>query len=153
MRNTPAAPAESSTSASASSLPRTSTLRSRPWSRREERSCAGASSRRAFRTRTSPIRTATRSRSGLSEDAPHYRTDLAWIHHAGFSEFARVSSAGVLASLKAHDIREGLIVDIGCGSGVLARALTDAGYDVLGIDASPAMIELARVTAPAAQFE
>jgi SAM-dependent methyltransferase len=89
----------------------------------------------------------------LSEDAPHYRTDLAWIHHAGFSEFARVASAGVIASLKAHDIREGLIVDIGCGSGVLARALTDAGYDVLGIDASPAMIELARTTAPAAQFE
>lgn len=89
----------------------------------------------------------------MSEEKPHYRTNLAWIHHAGFSEFARVASAGVLASLKAHDIREGLIADIGCGSGVLARSLTDAGYDVLGIDASPAMIELARVTASAAQFE
>jgi len=94
-----------------------------------------------------------RSRSGLSEERPHYGTDLAWIHHAGFSEFARVASAGVIASLEAHGIREGLIIDIGCGSGVLARALTDAGYDVLGIDASPAMIELARVTAPAAHFE
>lgn len=89
----------------------------------------------------------------LATTEPYYGTDLAWIHHAGFSEFARVASAGVIASLEAHDIREGLIVDIGCGSGVLARALTDAGYDVLGIDASPAMIELARVTAPAARFQ
>jgi SAM-dependent methyltransferase len=89
----------------------------------------------------------------LSEGKPPYGTDLAWIHHAGFSEFAILASRGVIASLKAHDIREGLIADIGCGSGVLARALTDAGYDVLGIDASTAMIELARATAPAARFE
>jgi len=86
-------------------------------------------------------------------DPPHYRTDLAWIHHAGFSEFATLASRGILASLQSHDIREGLVVDIGCGSGILARALTDADYTVLGIDASPAMIELARVTAPAAHFE
>jgi SAM-dependent methyltransferase len=89
----------------------------------------------------------------LSENRSHYRTDLAWIHHTGFSEFAREASAGVIAALTARGIREGLIVDIGCGSGVLARVLTDAGYAVLGIDASPAMIDLARVTAPAAHFE
>lgn len=89
----------------------------------------------------------------MSEEHPHYRTDLAWIHHTGFSEFARQASAGVVDSLHAHGIHEGLIVDIGCGSGILARALTDAGYAVLGIDASPAMIELARITAPAARFE
>ena len=78
-----------------------------------------------------------------------YRDDLAWIHHAGFSEFAQSAAPGVIALLP----RDGLVVEIGCGSGVLARALTDAGYDVFGIDASPAMIELARVHAPAARFE
>ncbi|HEU4886386.1 MAG TPA: class I SAM-dependent methyltransferase [Thermoanaerobaculia bacterium] len=77
-----------------------------------------------------------------------YRDDLAWIHHAGFSEFARSAAPGVIALLP-----KGLIVDVGCGSGVLARALTDAGFEVLGIDASPAMIELARVHAPDARFE
>jgi SAM-dependent methyltransferase len=77
-----------------------------------------------------------------------YRHDLAWIHHAGFSEFARSAAPGVIALLPP----QGLIVEIGCGSGVLARALTDAGFDVLGIDASPDMIELARVHAPAARF-
>ena len=89
----------------------------------------------------------------MSEDRPYYQTDLAWIHHTGFSEFATLASRGILASLQSHRIREGLIVDIGCGSGILARALTDSGYAVLGIDASPAMIDLARVTAPAARFD
>jgi hypothetical protein len=44
-------------------------------------------------------------------------------------------------------------VEIGCGSGVLARELTDSGFAVLGFDASPAMVELARGTAPAGHFE
>jgi SAM-dependent methyltransferase len=89
----------------------------------------------------------------LSENRPYYDRDLAWIHHTGFSEFATLASRGVIATLAAHGIHDGLIVDIGCGSGVLARALTDAGFNVLGIDASPAMIELARTTAPAARFD
>jgi SAM-dependent methyltransferase len=42
-------------------------------------------------------------------------------------------------------------VELGCGSGILARELTRAGFDVLGFDASPAMIALARETAPAAR--
>lgn len=82
-----------------------------------------------------------------------YRTDLAYIHHAGFSEFAEAAASGVLELLWRHGIREGLVVDAGCGSGILARELTRAGFDVLGIDASPAMIELARETAPRARFE
>lgn len=83
----------------------------------------------------------------------HYRDDLAWIHHAGFSEFAHAAAPGVISLLREHGVADGLVIDIGCGSGVLSRALTDAGYDVLGIDASPAMIGLARVTAPNARFE
>jgi len=79
-----------------------------------------------------------------------YRDDLAWIHHAGFSEFAESAAPWILRLLEK---RTGLVVDIGCGSGVLARALTNAGHDVLGIDASPSMIALARETAPRARFE
>lgn len=77
-----------------------------------------------------------------------YGNDLAWIHHTGFSEFAESAAPWLIRNLP-----HGLIVDVGCGSGVLARELTRAGFDVLGFDASPSMIALARETAPNARFE
>lgn len=82
-----------------------------------------------------------------------YGPDLAYIHHAGFSEFAEAAAPGVLEILWRRDLRDGLVVELGCGSGILARELTRAGFDVLGFDASPAMIALARTTAPDARFE
>ena len=81
-----------------------------------------------------------------------YGDDLAHVHHAGFGGFARDAAPGVLAMLRAAGIGRGLVVDLGCGSGIWARALTDAGYDVLGIDVSPAMIRIARRVAPDARF-
>lgn len=82
----------------------------------------------------------------------NYDIDLAWIHHSGFSEFAESAAPGMLAILAKHGVAGGTIVDAGCGSGVLARALTRAGFDVTGFDASPAMIAIARETAPDASF-
>lgn len=81
-----------------------------------------------------------------------YGKDLAFIHNAGFSTFVREASSGILRALRQRNIRRGLIVDLGCGSGLLARALTRAGYDVLGVDLSTAMLELARQQAPKARF-
>jgi SAM-dependent methyltransferase len=49
-------------------------------------------------------------------------------------------------------IRDGLVVDLGCGSGQWARELVDAGYRVLGIDISEAMVELSRNRVPEAEF-
>lgn len=82
-----------------------------------------------------------------------YGVDLAWIHHTGFGEFAESASRGILEILWKHAIDRGLVLDVGCGSGILSRELTRAKFDVIGFDASPAMIDLARVTAPAARFE
>ena len=80
-----------------------------------------------------------------------YRDDLAYIHHAGFSEFAESAAPGVIAVLRKHGVRK--VVEMGCGSGVLARELTGAGFDVHGFDASPSMIAIARETAPRARFD
>jgi SAM-dependent methyltransferase len=63
---------------------------------------------------------------------------------------ARRAAATVLAAL--GDRPRGLVVDLGCGSGILARALTDAGWPVLGVDPSPAMLAIASEQAPAATF-
>jgi SAM-dependent methyltransferase len=81
-----------------------------------------------------------------------YATDLAYIHHAGFSDFARSAAPGLRAILRRNRVRSGLVVDLGCGSGVLARELTAAAYDVLGVDLSPAMTALARRHAPRGRF-
>jgi SAM-dependent methyltransferase len=54
--------------------------------------------------------------------------------------------------LDRNGIHHGLVVDLGCGSGLWARKLVDAGYRVLGIDISEAMIELSRNRVPEAEF-
>jgi SAM-dependent methyltransferase len=73
-----------------------------------------------------------------------YSTDLAYIHDAGFSDFARRAAPEIVAIFRGYGIRRGLVVDVGCGSGVLASHLIEAGYRVLGIDRSAAMIRLGR---------
>ena len=82
-----------------------------------------------------------------------YQGDLAYIHDQGFGEFARGSAPGLLQLFQRHGITGGLIVDLGCGSGIWANALSDAGYQVIGVDISPAMIELAQQRAPNARFQ
>jgi SAM-dependent methyltransferase len=84
--------------------------------------------------------------------ADAYQNDLAYIHDNGFGGFARSSAPGLLSLFRQNGITEGVIVDLGCGSGISARALADSGYEVVGVDISPAMIELARQRVPEATF-
>jgi SAM-dependent methyltransferase len=81
-----------------------------------------------------------------------YSRDLAYIHDSGFGDFAKTSAPWLLETLRANGIDRGLVVDLGCGSGIWAGELSRAGYDVLGIDISPAMIEIARKRAPRGEF-
>ena len=81
-----------------------------------------------------------------------YGEDLAYIHDVGHADFALDSAPGIKMILERSGIREGLIVDLGCGTGILARELVDAGYDVLGIDISESMVEIARKRTPEAEF-
>jgi len=81
-----------------------------------------------------------------------YGEDLAYIHDVGHADFALDSAPGIKGILERSGIREGLVVDLGCGTGLLARNLIDAGYDVFGIDISEAMIEIARKRTPEAEF-
>jgi SAM-dependent methyltransferase len=85
-----------------------------------------------------------------------YATDLAYIHDAGFGDFAQRASPEVARILRRHGIlpakSEAPVVEMGCGSGTLARHLVHSGYDVVGFDISPAMIRLARKKARGARF-
>jgi SAM-dependent methyltransferase len=81
----------------------------------------------------------------------YYRPDLALIHHLGFGFHAEACAPGVLALLEPIRKRGGLVVEVGCGSGLLTRHLVDAGHRVIATDASPAMIDLAREHAKGAE--
>jgi SAM-dependent methyltransferase len=81
-----------------------------------------------------------------------YSTDLAFVHDAAFGGLAAGAAPAVAALLRRHGIRDGTVVELGCGSGITAGALAARGYDVVGIDASAAMIRIARARAPRARF-
>ena len=82
----------------------------------------------------------------------YYKEDLAFIHDVGFRDHALKSAPGILEILRRSKILDGLVVDLGCGSGLLARELTKSQYKVLGIDLSEAMIRIARRRVPEAEF-
>ena len=50
----------------------------------------------------------------------------------------------ITAELQAHGIRDGILADLGCGTGDLTLMLTQAGYDVIGIDRSEEMLSVLR---------
>ncbi len=88
----------------------------------------------------------------MAAAAPLYLSDLAYIHDRGFGDLANGVAPELLRILRGHGLRRARIVEAGCGSGALAKHLSDAGHSVLGIDVSPAMIRLARRQAPRARF-
>ncbi len=81
-----------------------------------------------------------------------YGKDLAYIHDAGFLDLAHQATPFVVDLLAQRGVREGRVVELGCGTGATAAALSDGGHEVLGVDASRAMIALARQRAPEARF-
>jgi SAM-dependent methyltransferase len=82
-----------------------------------------------------------------------YKEDLAYIHDVGFGSFSLNAAPGLLGILRQYGITQGFVIDLGCGSGLWARELTQVGYEVLGIDFSAAMIAIAREKAPKAHFQ
>jgi methylase of polypeptide subunit release factors len=65
-----------------------------------------------------------------------YGQDLAYIHDAGFGLVAKNAIPVIVDTLQKQGFARGLVVELGCGSGITAKGLTEEGYDVLGIDQS-----------------
>ena len=45
--------------------------------------------------------------------------------------------------LKEYEVDDGLVLELGCGTGNATRLLSDAGYDMIGVDNAPDMLEIA----------
>ncbi len=81
-----------------------------------------------------------------------YDTDLAYVHDTGYGDFAR-SAAIMLKKLFNQEFHtRGLIIDLGCGSGIVAKELLDDNFKILGIDKSHALIEIAKKHAPGGNY-
>ncbi|MDX2151800.1 MAG: class I SAM-dependent methyltransferase [Bryobacteraceae bacterium] len=81
-----------------------------------------------------------------------YDTDLAHIHDAGFGDFARQAAPGLLHLLRRAGVEDGLVADLGCGTGIWAEELLKAGYEVWGVDQSAAMVALSQKRARGGTF-
>ena len=81
-----------------------------------------------------------------------YGEDLAYIHAQGFGGLARGARPEILRRIKSAAIPIRHVVELGCGSGILAAALSEAGFDVTGVDRSAALLGKARLAAPRAQL-
>ncbi len=73
---------------------------------------------------------------------------MAYAHLTGHSDFVRLAVPDVLSRLPGS----GRVVDLGCGTGILVGELLAAGYEAVGVDLSPDMIDIARRTVPDAAF-
>ena len=50
----------------------------------------------------------------------------------------------ILAILKKNKITDGLVLELGCGTGKLMSLLGNAGFDMIGVDNSVDMLQIAR---------
>lgn len=82
-----------------------------------------------------------------------YREDLAHVHDDSFGFIATGAAKTLVTRLIEQELRSGLVVELAVGSGISSEILVASGFDVLGYDISPEMIELARGRAGAARFE
>ncbi|HVR29001.1 MAG TPA: class I SAM-dependent methyltransferase [Thermoanaerobaculia bacterium] len=82
----------------------------------------------------------------------YYGDDLTYVHDVGHGDLARAAAQTLVELLRRSGRARGRVVDLGCGSGILARGALDAGYEVTGVDISEAMIAAARERAPEADL-
>ena len=50
----------------------------------------------------------------------------------------------VVRQLRQHGIKDGIVVDLGCGTGDLTLMLAQSGYDMIGVDQSAEMLSVLR---------
>lgn len=69
---------------------------------------------------------------------------LSRVYDLGWGEFAERYLSLIAQLLNERDIKQTRILDIACGTGILAIALARQGYFVCGIDISPEMVTIAK---------
>ena len=89
----------------------------------------------------------------MKSNEQYYQTDLAFVHNRDFSQIAIDAGHFLIKELKKQGIENGLIVDLGCGTGIFQKTIVENNFDALGIDYSAANIEIAKRNTPNASFQ
>jgi len=82
-----------------------------------------------------------------------YQDDLAHVQIQGFAGDAQAATPQIIQLLENRGIAGGCAVDIGCGAGITLKGFAEAGFDVHGIEPSPALAAEARRLVPDATVE
>jgi SAM-dependent methyltransferase len=82
----------------------------------------------------------------------HYGPELARIHHDHFGMVARAAARELLSRLARGGIAGGRVCDLAAGTGILSRAVVEAGFDVLAVDLSEQMLQIAHGEVPSASL-
>ena len=77
-----------------------------------------------------------------------YSDVLAQIHHKFYGDIAKAASTVLCDKVSAP----GLIYDLGCGSGIASKYISEKGFEVIGCDISESMLAIAREQAPKVAF-
>lgn len=59
----------------------------------------------------------------------------------------------IVRELCAHDIKDGLVLELGCGTGSMTQRLAKKGYDMIGVDLSDEMLNLASAKKNASGYD
>ncbi|MEC7816768.1 MAG: class I SAM-dependent methyltransferase [Pseudomonadota bacterium] len=66
------------------------------------------------------------------------------VRNRGIRAAGTASRDAIMAAIQSHAKPGATVLDVGCGEGWLAQLLSETGYRVTGVDASPALIDHAR---------
>ncbi len=78
--------------------------------------------------------------------------NFAWLYNQEFKAFGENIFPAIKTIARDSLVDSGKVLDLCCGTGQLAKVLTEKGYQVTGIDGSREMLRYARGNAPDAKF-
>lgn len=82
----------------------------------------------------------------------YYQPDLAYVHDADYSQLAVDAAQCILSLCRNKEPHSLTVVDLGCGSGILAAQLAEQGMAVWGVDISADMLAIAKARSPQSRF-